>query len=155
MNTAPVFIIDDDKDELDIVTEIWQEMNFENRLEVFSDPGDLFEKLFAGDVNPFMIISDVNLRKMDGFELRQKLAEHPSLRYKAIPLVFLSTLASNEQIKKAYDSGGHGFFLKGNNYKEIKDSLILIMAYWRASKCPVAPPATPHQPNKSNRVGPM
>ena len=135
MDLAPVFIIDDDKEELEMIQEIWQEFDFKNPLELFSSTEDLFERL-KENINPFIIIADVNLPKMDGFTLRQKLAEDPSLKYKSIPFVFWSTLASNEQIKRAYDTCGHGFFIKGRNYNDIKDSLKLIMSYWKTSKVP-------------------
>lgn len=136
MNHAPVFIIDDDIEELEMIQEIWQELDFKNPLELFSNTEGLFERL-KEHINPFIIITDVNLTRMDGFTLRQKLAEDPSLRYKSIPFVFWSTVASNDQIKKAYDTCGHGFFIKGTNYNEIKDSLNLIMSYWKTSKVPI------------------
>jgi CheY-like chemotaxis protein len=138
MDKSPVFIIDDDRDELEMAQEIWQELSFDNPLEVFTDPVELMNRL-REKVNPFIIICDVNLRKMDGFALKQKLAEEAALSYKSIPFVFWSTTASNDQIKKGYDSGGHGFFIKGVSYAEIKESLNLIMTYWRTSKVPVLP----------------
>jgi CheY-like chemotaxis protein len=138
MNVAPVFIIDDDKEELEMATEIWKKLKFTHPLEVFSNPQNLIDRL-REDVNPFIIICDVNLHKMDGFTLREKLAEEAVLSYKSIPFVFWSTTASNEQIKKAYDTGGHGFFLKGESYMKIQESLEIIMTYWTASKAPVPP----------------
>jgi CheY-like chemotaxis protein len=137
MNNAPVFIIDDDTEELEMIQDIWQDLDFSNALEIFSDPHQLIDRL-KDNINPFIIISDVNLLKMDGFELRQRLADEPNIRYKSIPFVFWSTVASDEQIKKAYDAGGHGFFIKGSTYTEIKNSLNVIMVYWKASKSPKA-----------------
>jgi CheY-like chemotaxis protein len=138
MDNSPVFIIDDDSDELEMAKEIWQELQFPNPLEVFSHPQELIDRL-KEKINPFIIICDVNLRKMDGFALKRKLSEEAALSYKSIPFVFWSTTASNDQLKKGYDSGGHGFFIKGANYTEIKESLNLIMTYWRASKVPILP----------------
>ncbi|MBC7826205.1 MAG: response regulator [Chitinophagaceae bacterium] len=135
MYNAPVFIIDDDQEELDIIQEIWKDLDFENPLEVFTQPEDLFKRL-ADKVNPFLILSDVKLPKMDGFALREKLGKDTELAYKSIPFVFWSTAASNDQIKKSYDSGGHGFFIKGDNYIQIKESIALIMSYWKTSKVP-------------------
>ena len=120
-----------------MVQDIWQDLNFANKLELFSTSDQLIERL-GENVNPFIIISDVNLPKIDGFELRQRLADLPGIRYKSIPFVFWSTSASDEQIKKAYDSGGHGFFIKGSTYNEIKDSLNIIMIYWKNSRSPLA-----------------
>ena len=138
MNNAPVFIIDDDQEELDIVKEIWDELNYNRPIEVFSDPYALIARL-SEEINPFLIICDVNLSKMDGFELRTRLCNELSLSYKSIPFIFCSTSASNDQIKKGYDTGGHGFFIKGSNYSEIKESLSIIMKYWTASKAPELP----------------
>lgn len=138
MTNPPVFIIDDDPDELEIAQEVWQELGFKNSLEVFFKPQDLIDRL-AEKVNPFIIICDVNLHGMDGFTLRQRLCEEVALSYKSIPFIFWSTAASNEQIKRAYDIGGHGFFLKGSTYPEIKDSLNVIMSYWTKAKAPALP----------------
>jgi CheY-like chemotaxis protein len=140
MSNAPVFIIDDDIEELEMAKEIWQELNFSNPLELFSNPQDLLNRL-KQDINPFIIICDVNLQTIDGFVLRQELSEETDLSYKSIPFVFWSTSASNDQIKKAYDIGGHGFFLKGQTYTQIKDSLNIILTYWTASKVPTIPSA--------------
>jgi DNA-binding NarL/FixJ family response regulator len=76
---------------------------------------------------------------MDGFTLREKIANEQLLHYKSIPFVFWSTAASNEQVQKAYDKGAHGFFLKGSSYSDIKNSLLLIMSYWTQSKVPTIP----------------
>jgi DNA-binding NtrC family response regulator len=138
MNNAPVFIIDDDPDELEMAREIWDELNYKNRLEVFSKPTHFLERL-REKVNPFLIMCDVNLHGMDGFQLRQKLCEEVALSYKGIPFIFWSKMATNDQIKKAYDIGGHGFFIKGENYAEIKESLNIIVSYWTASKAPILP----------------
>lgn len=138
MNNAPVFIVDDDIEELEIAREIWEELSFQNPLEVFSDPYDLIDRLNE-NINPFIIICDVNLHKIDGFTLRQRLSDEAALSYKSIPFVFWSTTASNDQIKKAYDLGGHGFFFKGETYTQIKESLLIIMNYWTNSKVPHLP----------------
>ena len=111
MNNAPIFIVDDDLDELEIVQEIWDELGIENQLEIFTNPEELVTRL-GQRVNPFLIISDVNLPKIDGFELRKLLAQEPTLSIKSIPFIFWSSTASDAQIKKAYDSGGHRFFFK-------------------------------------------
>jgi CheY-like chemotaxis protein len=137
MKNAPVFVIDDDLEELEMIQDIWQDLNFTNKLETFSSIDQMIDRL-KENINPFIIISDVNLPKIDGFALKQLLAEEPDVKYKSVPFVFWSTTASDEQIKKAYDACGHGFFIKGSTYTEIKDSLNIIMSYWHNSKAPQA-----------------
>ena len=137
MNNAPVFIVDDDVDDREIIHEIWNELGIKNPLLFFASGHEVLDHVKKDPTNPFIIISDVNLPRMDGFELRQKLLDEHSFHYKSIPFVFWSTVASNEQIKKAYDYGAQGFFIKGSNYSMLKESLDMIMTYWKTSKAPV------------------
>lgn len=137
MNLAPVFIVDDDQDEREIIEEIWNEMNEENQIIFFPTAQSVLDHLKKDPTNPFIIICDVNLPKMDGYELLQQFSTERTLRYKNIPFVFWSTAASNEQIKKAYDQGAHGFFVKGLNYQSIRESLEVIIGYWKMAKAPV------------------
>ena len=137
MNNRPVFIVDDDVEEHDIIKEILQELNVQNPVLFFETGDAVLDHLEKDPTNPFLIICDVNLPLMDGFTLRQRFADENTLHYKSIPFIFWSTTASNDQIKKAYDYGAHGFFFKGHSYAEIKDSLSTIIAYWMSSKAPV------------------
>lgn len=52
-------------------------------------------------VKPSLIISDIMMPEMDGFDFRKKLLEDPEL--KAIPFVFLTAKAAEEDILQGYD----------------------------------------------------
>jgi CheY-like chemotaxis protein len=136
MTDAPIIVVDDDNDDNDILQEAWNNLGFKNPL-VFFDSGEkALEYLKTQNVVPFIILSDVNLPKMDGFELKEKLLENAELNYLSVPFIFWSTTASETQIKKSYDLGGNGFFLKGNDFEGIKQSLVDIVNYWKNSKTP-------------------
>lgn len=136
MQKGPVFIIDDDPDDQDIVREIWKELGFLNELVFFSRAEDLYEHMLAAEEAPFIIISDVNLPKMNGFELRKKLLDNGSRKMKSVPFIFWSTNAPSGQIEFAYDLAAHGFFVKGTKFEEVKETLKTIVEYWLLSKMP-------------------
>lgn len=136
MNTNPVFIVDDDTDDQDFVRECWKELGYENPLLFFESGEGLINELMAHNTVPFLILCDVNIPRMGGFGLKAKLLEEESLNHKSVPFIFWSTQASNEQIKKAYALSAHGFFIKGNTVKDLKESLSEIMNYWQKSKQP-------------------
>lgn len=136
MNSEPVFIVDDDEDDLQFIKEVWKELNYENELIFFSDGEAVLKHLKTDATVPFLILCDVNIPCMDGFELKKHLYEDDLLNYKSIPFVFWSSQASKEQIKKAYDLGGNGFFVKENTLNGLKTSLAEIMQYWLKSKVP-------------------
>lgn len=137
MKNPPVFIVDDDIDEREIIQDIWTELEVKNPLVFFESGQAVLDHFEKDPTNPFLIICDVNLPQMDGFTLRQKFTDENSLHYKSIPFVFWTTSASNDQIKKAYDYGAHGFFFKGESYSSMKQSLDIIMTYWKTAKAPI------------------
>ena len=136
MNTNPVFIVDDDTDDHDFIKESWKELGFPNPLLFFTNGEEALNELKVNKTTPFLILCDVNVFPMNGFELRAKLLEDASLTHKSIPFIFWSTYASNEQIKKAYALAAHGFFIKGNTIQELKEELFEMMMYWQKSKQP-------------------
>ena len=85
---------------------------------------------------PFLIISDINLPRMNGFELREKILKEASMSDKTIPFIFWSTTASEAQVKQAYELSAHGFFIKGRTFRELKEELGEIVRYWTMSLAP-------------------
>lgn len=136
MNTAPILVVDDDNDDRYLLQEAWEELHYPNALLFFSNGEEVLHYLYSEKTIPFLILCDVNIPKIDGFELKAKLLEDTEMNYKSIPFVFWSSEVSKKQIQKAYDLGVNGFFVKGNTFEEIKQSLIDIVNYWQKSKVP-------------------
>ena len=133
---GPVYIIDDDLDDQEFILEIFEELQIKNKLFFFNSSREVLIHLKTVETTPFLILCDVNIPQMDGYELRRNLLEDKKLVYKTIPFIFWSNVASNNQIKKAFDLSVHGFFIKGKNYEELKNSLKIIFAYWQESQHP-------------------
>ena len=123
MNTmGDIIIIEDDADDrqllMDIFEEIMEENNYENRLVIVEEAS-----------------SDINMPKINGFDLRNQIFSDPKLREKAIPFIFLTTSGYNQDyIKQAYSLSIQGYFAKPNNYKEYKKLLAGILSYWKMAK---------------------
>ncbi len=120
MDTAPILIVDNDKDEWEFLQDAWGELEYSNQLIFFSNGEEVLNYLKKEKTVPFLIICDVNLHKMNGFELKKKLLDDNLVNYKSIPFVFFSNTATKAQIEKSYDLGSNGFFIKGKNMQEIK-----------------------------------
>jgi CheY-like chemotaxis protein len=136
MNTDPILIIDDDSDDKEFLQDAWKELNYPNQLIFFKNGEQVLQYLQTEKTVPFLIISEVNLPIMNGFELKEKILKHDTMRYKSIPFVFWSSQISNSQVQKAYDLGVNGVFVKESNLAELKQSLIDIVRYWIKSKVP-------------------
>jgi len=136
MNTAPILIVDDDADDRDFLQHAWKELNYSNPLIFLNTGEELLNYLDTEKTPPFLILCDVNIPKMDGFKLKEKILEDPKMHYKSVPFIYWSSLASKAQIQKAYDLGGNGFFIKECTFEKIKQSLIDIVNYWQKSIVP-------------------
>jgi CheY-like chemotaxis protein len=138
MSNAAILIIDDDRDDRELLDAAWKELEFKHPLIFFDTAEDALNYLESTKAKPFLILCDVNLPKMDGFGLKKKLLEDSGMNYKSIPFIFWSTIASKAQVQKAYDLASHGFFIKENSFDDLKQSLIEIVQYWSKSKVPAA-----------------
>lgn len=133
MDTAAVLIIDSDLDDRDFLRDAWADLEYLNSLIFFKNGEDALEYLRSGNQPPFLILCDVNLPRMDGFELKRRIFDDVEINYRSIPFVFWSSQHSPAQVQKAYDLGANGFFVKETGFEAIKKSLSEIVQYWR--KC--------------------
>lgn len=133
---GPIIIIEDDQDDQDVLKEIFESLPYPNKIIFFADGEEALIFLQKSTVTPFIIFSDINMPKLNGMQLREKIQENEDLRLKSIPFLFFSTTAEQKHIIEAYSKSVQGFFIKPNSYKEIRETIQVIVEYWL--KC-VAP----------------
>lgn len=127
-----ILIIEDDHDDQQILRDVFAELQVENELRFFDDCDDAYNHLMAIEDKPFLIICDINLPKMNGIELKQKIDNTDLLRKKAVPFVFLTTSDEQKTIDDAYRiTNLQGYFKKGVTMQEIKHRLRSILDYWQ------------------------
>lgn len=126
-----VIIIEDDKDDQLIIKEVFDELNYANEVIFFENAELALEFLTNGFKNPFLILSDINLGKLNGFELREKLRVDAALHLKCIPYLFFTTQANQKAVKDAYSISVQGFFTKPGNFSALRNQMKIIMEYWK------------------------
>ena len=62
------------------------------------------------EVNPDLLITDINMPKMDGFELIEEVRKLPQFR--GLPILVLSTEFSDEKKQRARSAGATGWITK-------------------------------------------
>ncbi|TDB68106.1 response regulator [Arundinibacter roseus] len=134
--TGPIVIIEDDLDDQVILAEIFKELNYENKLIFFGDSILALEYLTTTDIEPFLVLSDINMPKLNGMELREKIHNNEDLRMKSIPYLFFSTSAEQKHVIDAYSRSIQGFFIKPNSYEKLKEIIVKIVEYWQECESP-------------------
>jgi CheY-like chemotaxis protein len=133
---GPIVVIEDDADDQEFLTEIFKNLKYPNKVIFFSDGQLALQHLETTDELPFLILSDINMPKLNGFELREKLKMDSKLSNKCIPYLFFSTAGNQKAVIDAYSQSVQGFFVKPNSLTELEKTIGAIMEYWRRCAAP-------------------
>jgi CheY-like chemotaxis protein len=133
---GPVIIIEDDADDRDFFLEIFKKLKYPNQVLFFFDGEEALDFINTSGESPFLILSDINLPKLNGFQLREKLKLDEKLNIKCIPYLFFSTASNQKSVIDAYSLSVQGFFVKQNSHVELEKTIFAIMEYWRRCAAP-------------------
>jgi len=82
--------------------------------------------------NPDVILLDINMPKMGGFELLKILKEDK--KFKSIPIVMLTSSRADEDIAKSYGLGAHSYIQKPVEFDKFIEVVEAFSFYWIAIK---------------------
>ena len=131
-----IIVVEDDFDDREFLQDIFTSLNYPNKVVFFADSTLVLAYLQDIKVKPFMILSDINMPKLDGFQLRDSISRDKAVNEKCMPYIFLSTSFANPTVRRAYKSSIQGYFRKGNDFTKYKQTISKIMDYWRDSITP-------------------
>ena len=133
---GPIIIIEDDEDDQIILKESFVNLEYTNELFFFSSGHEALAFLDTSNIIPFLILSDINLPKLDGFALRDKIKMDSKLQLRCIPYLFFSTALNQDAVVKAYSLSVQGFFKKQASVVELEKTITVIMEYWKRCASP-------------------
>ncbi|MES2703826.1 MAG: response regulator [Bacteroidota bacterium] len=134
--SGPIIVIEDDIDDQTMMEEIFERLGYPNKIQYFVDGNEALEFLNKTDVQPFLILSDINMPKINGFELRNKVFTNEQLQTKCIPYLFFTTAADRKSVTDAYALSVQGFFLKPSTMGGLEETIRKIMEYWKECIAP-------------------
>jgi CheY-like chemotaxis protein len=126
-----ILVIEDDEDDRDILQEIFRDLGYKNKLVFFADSTEALSYIRRPDTEPFIIISDINMPKLGGFDLRNIILEEELLRDKDIPYIFISNAQDEYSIKRANKLSIQGYIHKGTDYNKYKEKIRSLIDYWK------------------------
>ena len=133
---GPIIIIEDDVDDQELLADIFKRLNYKNELMFFDDGEQALEFLYTSEIKPYIILSDINVPKINGMALREKINSDEKLKMKCIPYLFFSTAANSNYVVKAYSLSVQGFFKKAHSLSEFEETISIIMQYWERCIAP-------------------
>jgi len=134
--TGPIVVIEDDIDDQEILVEIFKKLDYKNPVIYFSDSEEALRYLIDTKIKPFLILCDLNMPKLTGFQLREKIQINENLNLKCIPYLFFTTTSDQKAVVDAYSQSVQGFFVKPNSFEKLENTIKKIVEYWQECEAP-------------------
>jgi CheY-like chemotaxis protein len=134
--SGPIIIIEDDLEDQEILEEIFRKLDYKNEAVFFTDGEKALDYINQTDIQPFLILSDVNMPRINGFELRSKIFTNKLLQTKCIPYLFFTTGGNKKSVLDAYALSVQGFFIKPSSLDGLERTIRKIVEYWQECIAP-------------------
>jgi CheY-like chemotaxis protein len=144
----PILLVEDSVDDVNLIDLAFKRLELPYRLEVVSGGFEAVSYL-EGDGKyadrarfpmPRLLLLDLDMPGMDGFEVLGWVRRH--LRLRRMPVVVLTHSTYAGDINRAYQMGANSFLVKPADFTEFVETLRQALDYWLAhSRLPGIPAA--------------
>jgi len=140
---AIILLGEDSEDDVLLIKRAFEEAKIINPIYVVRDGEEVIEYLcgeekFANRAEyplPDLILLDLKMPRMDGFEVLQWVRRQPHLR--ALRVVVLTSSDQIRDVNRAYELGANSFLIKPAEFEHFAETSQLLQQYWlRADKGP-------------------
>ena len=131
-----ILLVEDNVDHIELTTRALRENGMLNDIYVAEDGEEALDFLYRRKKysdktkapRPGLILLDIKLPKIDGFEVLQKIKNDPDL--KSIPVIMLTTSSREEEIIKGFANGVNSYVTKPIDFNEFAARIKSIGFYW-------------------------
>lgn len=132
MNSKNVILIEDNPDDIALVQRVVRKSGLEINLTVAGDGYDAIQSLFDGRKHPWpqpaLILLDLRMSRMDGFEVLTRLRKEAATRL--VPVVVFTSSNEDSDIRRSLELGANSFVQKSVNYAELAEAIRSVLVYW-------------------------
>ncbi|HYG04494.1 MAG TPA: response regulator [Chryseosolibacter sp.] len=124
-----VYLIDDDYDDLEIVQEALLQHSYKGPVLTIDNGKKLMDQLSDTTLSPEprVIVLDLNMPLLDGFETLEKIRQHPM--FSALPVIILTASAKKEDEIRSFELGCDYFLTKPSKISEYSTLTALVKKF--------------------------
>jgi CheY-like chemotaxis protein len=131
--TVTIMLVEDDEVDVKALRWAFQNLKIANPLVVACDGVEAME-ILPTVPRPYLVITDINMPRMNGIEFLRKLRQSEEFRDS---IVFVLTTSNDEQDKiDAYDLNVAGYMLKSDMGTSFTRAIGMIENYWKVVEFP-------------------
>lgn len=142
-NDSFIVIVDDNTCDLDLIKRAFELYIKKDRILCINNGRDALAYLMGDGVfadrdnypYPSMLLTDINMPGVDGFDILEHLQNNPTNAI--VPSIVLSSSEDTHDINTAYRLGACSYFVKPYKYSELCNLINTLLGYWKINKTPI------------------
>jgi two-component system, response regulator len=134
-NDRSILLIDDNPDDRELTLLAFESLHLGHQVRVAQDGAEALDFLFgAGPLGPTgfplpkMILLDLNLPRMNGLEVLQRIRTHEATRL--LPVVILTTSTEHRDLVQSYSLGCNSYIRKPVDFEQFQEAIRQLSSYW-------------------------
>ncbi len=135
MENKLILLVEDNPDDVALTLRALKKNNISNKIVVAYDGVEALDYLFqtgphAGHITiqPQLILLDLKLPKLDGFEVLKKVRADP--RTRSLPVVILTSSKEQQDIAEGYGLGANSYIRKPVDFEQFVEAVRQLGLYW-------------------------
>ncbi|PWG04542.1 response regulator [Polaribacter aquimarinus] len=132
MKSLSILLIDDDAIERMKFKQVCEKNNFSCSILEAENGNEALEFLNNTENSFDIVISDLQMPKMDGLELLKSVRNIN--RIKNIPMIIMSNSQDKNHLKKCYEYGISGYFTKPASFSKYSKKVVSLLKYWKRNE---------------------
>lgn len=129
-----ILLVEDNPDDEALAIRALRKNEIKSKVEVARDGAEALERLFNEGLNPSLILLDLKLPKLDGFEVLKRIRQNE--RTRLIPVVILTTSKQDRDLVDGYSLGANSYIRKPIDFKEFTEVVRQLGQYWLSTNQP-------------------
>ncbi|GET41029.1 response regulator [Microseira wollei] len=155
MELKRILLVEDSLNDIELILTSLAENNLGNEVVVVRDGEEALDYIYRRGVfrlrregNPVVVMLDLKLPKVDGFEVLGRLKSDPNLR--VIPVVVLTSSREERDLARCYELGTNAYVVKPIDFHEFVDVIKNLGLFWAIINEP--PPGSMPSPRNNQSV---
>lgn len=136
MDDKVILLVEDDPDDVELTLRALRKNNITNKVDLARDGAEALDYLFGTgpysgrdtSLMPTVILLDLKLPKIDGFEVLRRLRADG--RTKLLPVVILTSSKEEQDIVNGYSRGCNSYVRKPVDFAQFSEAVRQLGLYW-------------------------
>jgi CheY-like chemotaxis protein len=128
MNQHTIFVAEDDEDDQFLLRTAFASTGVACDLVFFTNGEELINQLALAEHRPTLVLLDLNMPIMDGFQTLSHLRDQEI--YRTMPVLVLTTSSQREDVTRAYAMGANSFITKPHQYADLTRIVQQLQQFW-------------------------